>query len=550
MGLNHSPSVVTNGLVFYYDMTNANKSFKGRPITNQYAKPAAGAGTEVAVSFAVQGNGTFYRIYTGTYGGYDLRASDIVYKFYLPGTGGCWYHGNDVTITSGQTATFSFDYYVDPSVTSYPSTNYLANFEGVIGGSIGDPTPSIIGVWKRLSFTGTASSTGTCRMLLYPGACGGYLGTGGFVLFKNVQVEFDAPGNNPTPFVDGTRYTNNNLETVSTPTWNQSASSASGGTLTFTSGSYDTKGTWDLYKTYSGLSTATNYTWSASVKKGTATNLIVTMNNTQDWNTGPANTFSEFSSTEWKRVSITGTTTSGSFNIHLASSYNTGFRDTIQTGGTILIQDVRLQLTSSQTAIQDLVDQNTIAATSLTYASDGTFSFNYDTPNYITVPLASALNKTEGTMNFWVYPTRYSGGNGYFVNREDATANAVDWFWIGPYSDTFYFRLGNGSDCCSNDLSFGSVSTVIPINTWTNMCFTWKSNGTSAIYKNGNLVTSRSLGNVPNTNPASNGRIGLGHGNGPSYFDGKMPIVQIYNRQFTAGEVLQNFNALRGRYGI
>jgi hypothetical protein len=185
-----------------------------------------------------------------------------------------------------------------------------------------------------------------------------------------------------------------------------------------------------------------------------------------------------------------------------------------------------------------------------TYSSDRTFTFNYDAPNYITVPLATSFNKTEGTMNFWVYPTIYNGGNGYFVNREDATANAVDWFWIGPYSDSFYFRLGNGSDCCSNDLSFGSVSSVIPINTWTNMCFTWKSNVTSAIYKNGNLLTSRSLGNVPNTNPALNGRIGLGHANGPSYFNGKMPIVQIYNRQLTALEVQQNFNSMRGRYGI
>jgi hypothetical protein len=205
---------------------------------------------------------------------------------------------------------------------------------------------------------------------------------------------------------------------------------------------------------------------------------------------------------------------------------------------------------SNTQSIVDLTNRNTITATSLTYASDETFSFTYSNPSYITIPLSTAFNKTEGTMNFWLYPTRYNGGNGYFVNREDANANAVDWFWIGPYSDTFYFRLGNGSDCCSNDLAFGSVSTVIPLNTWVNMCFTWKANETSAIYKNGTLLTSRSIGNVPATNPASNGRIGLGHANADNYFDGKMPAVQIYNRQFNATEVLQNFNALRGKYGI
>jgi hypothetical protein len=273
------------------------------------------------------------------------------------------------------------------------------------------------------------------------------------------------------------------------------------------------------------------------------------MNNTSAWNTGPGEVFAGFSSTEWRRIYITGTTNTGSFNIHLGASFNNDLQNIVQTGGTIFIQDVSLRLTNSQTTISDVTGNNSAIAGNLVYNSDGTFQFSYANPSYIQIP-NSFLNKTEGTMNFWVYPTRYNGGNGYFVNREDSTANATDWFWIGPYSDSFYFRLGNGSDCCSNDLSFGSVSSVIPLNTWTNMCFTWKINGTSAIYKNGALYTSRSIGNIPNTNPASNGRIGLGHGNADDYFNGIMPIVSIYNRQLSANEINQNFNAQRGRYGI
>jgi hypothetical protein len=33
-------------------------------------------------------------------------------------------------------------------------------------------------------------------------------------------------------------------------------------------------------------------------------------------------------------------------------------------------------------------------------------------------------------------------------------------------------------------------------------------------------------------------------------WQGKIDAVQLYNRALTANEVLQNFNALRGRYGI
>jgi len=204
----------------------------------------------------------------------------------------------------------------------------------------------------------------------------------------------------------------------------------------------------------------------------------------------------------------------------------------------------------STQVILDPIRRNTITTNNLTYANNGAPSFTYSNPSFITVPLATSFNKTEGTMNFWVYPTRYNGGNGYFVNREDAVANATDWFWIGPYSNTFYFRIGNGTTCCDNDLTFSNVDTTIPLNTWTNMCFTWRINGTSVIYKNGVQLTSRSIGNIPNTNPASNGRIGLGHANADDYYHGRMPNVQIYNRQLTAPEVLENFNAMRGRYGI
>jgi hypothetical protein len=82
------------------------------------------------------------------------------------------------------------------------------------------------------------------------------------------------------------------------------------------------------------------------------------------------------------------------------------------------------------------------------------------------------------------------------------------------------------------------------------MCFTWVANGTSAIYKNGVLLSSRSIGNIPATNPAANGRIGLGHDYADDYFHGKMGSVSIYNRPLSAAEVRRNFDALRGRYGL
>lgn len=410
MALGQSPSVVTNGLTFYYDMNNTQKSWKGRPITNQFAIPTpAGDGS---VTFQVQGAGTFYRIGSGTYGGYSIQPTDVVYRFSPTASGQCWYHGNDVTINAGQTATWSFDYYVDPSITGYVSTNYLANFEGVVGGAITDPSPAIIGVWKRLTVTATASSTGTCRMLIYPGACGGYLASGGFVLFKNPQVEFDAPGNNPSPFVAGTR--------------------------------------------------------------------------------------------------------------------------------------------SSTQTVLDLTNSTTLTANSLTYNSDGTFNFAQDNASStITIPLSTSFNKLTGTIGMWVNPAGYSGSNGLFVNRDTNTANAVDWLWAGSWdsANVFYFRLGDGSSCCNNDLTLSSWASYCPLNTWTFVTVSWTSGGTSKIYTNGVLRTSRSISSIPATNPTATGRIGLGH-ESPGSWNGKIGVAQIYNRQLADSEVLSNFNALRGRYNV
>lgn len=228
MSVTSGPSVLTNGLVLSVDASNTEKSWKGRYMTNLFSVPTPDASGNV--TFQYQGTGTFKRITTGTYGGYDIKPTDVVYRYDL-GSLGCHYHGNPspYNINAGSTATFSCDYYVDPSVTGYPETNYLANFEGQISNSVGDPTPTLIGVWKRFSFSATASAVGSFNMYLYPGACGSTrLASSGFILYKNPQVELDAPGNTPSPFVAGQRtfsqsvidMTNNNTVDTTELTFN------------------------------------------------------------------------------------------------------------------------------------------------------------------------------------------------------------------------------------------------------------------------------------------------------------------------------------------
>lgn len=198
MSVEAGPNIVDSGLIFGFDMYDP-QSFKGAAATNQFAIPTPDGSNNVA--FSVQGTGTFQRLYSGTYGGYTITNNDVVYKYDLVAAGGCYYHGNDVSITAGQWATFTFDYYISPGAGGYPVTNYLANFEGVVSGSAADPTPSVTGVWKTATFTSQAGSSGTCRMLLYPGACNGTsLATSGYILYKNPQVIISSASTTTFPF--------------------------------------------------------------------------------------------------------------------------------------------------------------------------------------------------------------------------------------------------------------------------------------------------------------------------------------------------------------
>jgi len=92
-----------------------------------------------------------------------------------------------------------------------------------------------------------------------------------------------------------------------------------------------------------------------------------------------------------------------------------------------------------------------------------------------------------------------------------------------------------------------NISTSIATNTWYNVVVTW--DGTTANgYLNGQFVTTLAVGTASNqTNTFTIGATASGTS---TEFDGKISQTLVYNRALTASEIKQNFNALRGRFGI
>jgi hypothetical protein len=76
--------------------------------------------------------------------------------------------------------------------------------------------------------------------------------------------------------------------------------------------------------------------------------------------------------------------------------------------------------------------------------------------------------------------------------------------------------------------------------------------GQYRLYKNATLATTSSITHPDLSGTFSSGILSIGNSAGSSerYFTGSISIVNFYTKALNAEEVAQNFNAVRGRYGI
>lgn len=248
----------------------------------------------------------------------------------------------------------------------------------------------------------------------------------------------------------------------------------------------------------------------------------------------------------WQNVSITLNCTNTSFYFYLISyggvdngTGNPDFSSWEVTmpqaeAGTFATPFVNGTRSNTQ-AILELTGRNTVTATSLTYASNNTFSFD-GVDDLINAGNNAILNVGNNiTVNAWVFI-------GSTASYQPIVSKVVSGFTLG-------WELANSSGALRATLRPAPIdiaSGALTINSWNMTTMTF--NGTTlSLYLNGVFQTSSTGGSVT-LNSTQDMYIGSRiQGN---YFNGNIPSVQIYNRALTAAEVLQNFNAIRGRYGI
>ena len=142
-----------------------------------------------------------------------------------------------------------------------------------------------------------------------------------------------------------------------------------------------------------------------------------------------------------------------------------------------------------------------------------------------------------------------------WVNRT-SSVNPYNMF-MGRYLP--YFGLQDGGIIFSNNINssqqtFYSTGFTPSNNTWYHLTFTTEYDQTyttSKIYING-VLNNSATSTGSQGNYAYNFCIGDGNNAGSTWypFSGKISNVKVYNRALSAAEISQNFNALRGRFGI
>ena len=225
------------------------------------------------------------------------------------------------------------------------------------------------------------------------------------------------------------------------------------------------------------------------------------------------------------------------------------------TVGYVLISNVQAEQSSVATpfvngtrsnteAIVDLTNKNTVTSTSLTYASDGSFSFDGIT-NYATFGNNSAISSIGGTSNItveaWVKYDTYLGNNGA-QSYSVVTHKGTPWTWLmenPSNTGRIRFTIGGVDVNCSD-------TSTHPLNTWMQWVGTYDGSNMK-FYRNGVLKNTVAATGTLGSNAIA---ATIGEYSGSYRMNGQIPIVKVYTRALPAAEVQQNFSALRGRYGI
>jgi len=190
---------------------------------------------------------------------------------------------------------------------------------------------------------------------------------------------------------------------------------------------------------------------------------------------------------------------------------------------------------------------NSVAGTfnGSTFVNENNGIINFDgTDDYIdfSTPAATNAGTEKSSINVWVKTGTNVSNNQTIYSERDGSVHIFSKLRIN--TNTFDYIFLTPSTILVLSSTIGTPST----NSWYNICGT-KNNNNFKIYVNGVLSNSSttSMGSFTTTGTIFSY---IGKEISGLYLSGNTASQQYYNRALSATEVLHNYNALKGRFGL
>tara|TARA_B110000211_G_C13948241_1_gene494908 strand:+ start:120 stop:779 length:660 start_codon:yes stop_codon:yes gene_type:complete len=210
----------------------------------------------------------------------------------------------------------------------------------------------------------------------------------------------------------------------------------------------------------------------------------------------------------------------------------------IVTDGLVFQVDAANKLCGNVTDAKNMVNPTELGSfvNGLT-VNDNAYSFD-GTNDYIV--LSNTITNTIYTLDFWYKMGVNDGSYGYFVSSgangfaisEGGTVVGLSYGEFYYYNGTVSTRLGS------------SIPSLTEWNNITSIIDT--SSNIIKVYGNGSLISNNSISNL-STSVTNIGRYITGN---THFLNGNLSPYKIYNRALSPEEINQNYNALKGRFGL
>ena len=193
--------------------------------------------------------------------------------------------------------------------------------------------------------------------------------------------------------------------------------------------------------------------------------------------------------------------------------------------------------------LKDLTGRSTIDLTNVSFDANAQMTFDGTNDQIVLDDYASSI-PYGGTITVETIVKFYS-----FTPNDVIVAyggNNTNFGWLHQYEFTAGLMFGIQNNPSYGAAQIGTEASQQYLNKFIHMVGTY--DGTTVrLYINGNSVASQSYAaGIPQSTT-----FRIGNESGRSYYSNMdLPLARIYNRALPASEIQQNFNAIKGRYGL